>query len=110
MSEQGNFQWADVTGTTNLKIDSGTTNVRCYGSSTPVIGSFVCVERPGRKIRIWVADNTAASVVINDVANKIVVASSTTTLAANQHAEFVCVPQSDGTFVWVQTETTGTSS
>ena len=111
MTEQGNFQYAEITGTQALRIDSGTTNVRVYGSSTPVISLFKAAKRPGRKIRIWAASDTAASVVINDVANEIIVASSTTTLAANTCAEFVCTPQASGSDpIWVQTWTTGASS
>ena len=110
MSEQGNFEWSEVVGTQALRISGGASNVRVHGSSTPVISSFLTHERPGRKLKIWAADDTGASVVINDVAGAIAVASSTTTLAANQAAEFQCVPQSDGTFLWVQTWTSGTSS
>lgn len=111
MSEQGNFQYVERSGTGSIRIDAGTTNVRVYGASTPVINLFKTVKRPGRKIRIWAASDTAASVVINDVSGEIIVASSTTTLAANTCAEFVCVPQASGADpIWVQTWTTGATS
>jgi hypothetical protein len=110
MSEQGNFDWVELTGTAQIRISAGASNVRVNGSSTPVISGFLTPDRPGRKLKIWAADDTGASIDIDDVAGSISVASSTTTLAANQGAEFQCVPQSDGTTLWVQTWTNGTSS
>jgi len=111
MSEQGNFQYADITGSQPLRVDSGTTNIRVSGSSTPIITQFKTPFRTGRKIRVFAASDTAASVVINDVSGHIVTASGTLTLAANEYADFICTPQASGASpVWLATSTNGTDS
>ena len=110
MSEQGNFQYSEIVGSQPLRVDSGTTNIRVSGSSTPIITFIKAQSRVGRKIRIFAASDSAVSVVIAAVTDNIVVP-STLTIAVNQYAEFVFTPQASGAApVWLQTSSNGTNA